>query len=131
MSLVNQENVLEFDWRPGVKAKELAGRALGAGDATLFYNELEAGIAIPAHVHTTDEVIVLLEGAIEAREGDETHRAQGAHTWLIPAGTPHSFTVNERASIYVFFSMVDPFAEGRTRYLEGQPPSVPSQRTTG
>ena len=125
MSLIDNQGEPLFDWRPGMKARELAGRSRGATDLTLYYNELDRGATTPLHQHTTDEVILVAEGALEVRQGDETLTAGADHTWHIPAGIPHGFTVKEHARMYIFFPMVDPFAEGKTTYLEGDPPTVP------
>jgi quercetin dioxygenase-like cupin family protein len=50
---------------------------------------IAAGDRIPLHTHDVDEAITILDGAAEARLGEERRRVGPGTTVFIPAGTPH------------------------------------------
>ena len=70
-----------------------------------------------------DEVIVVLEGTLEVRLGDEKLIVGPDHTISIPMKTPHAFKVvsPEGARIITFMPKQGVFMGG-TVYLEGEPP---------
>ena len=76
------------------------------------------------HYHEEDEAIVVLEGTLEVRLGDQVHRVGADHTLLVPPGAPHGFTSvgSVPARVLGFFPSADPFE--RTTFLEGQPPEA-------
>jgi len=55
---------------------------------------LEQGAGAPLHFHEeVDEVIVVVEGTLDVRIGDERLLVGKNQTISIPARTPHAFTV--------------------------------------
>ncbi len=78
------------------------------------------GIKVGSEI--VEELIVVLEGAVEARLGDEVRTVGADHTLAIPANVPHAFTVvgDAGAKLLVYFPVPDPF--DRTTYLEGSRP---------
>jgi quercetin dioxygenase-like cupin family protein len=72
------------------------GLIVDPGDANGRVNSLAiireaiaAGDRIPLHTHDVDEAITILDGAAEARLGEERRRVGPGTTVFIPAGTPH------------------------------------------
>ncbi|MDP6402384.1 MAG: cupin domain-containing protein [SAR202 cluster bacterium] len=89
----------------------------------MSYSLVGVGAGAPLHTHEADELIVILEGTVEARLGEETSRVGADHTLVIPPNTPHGFTSvgPGDARIVAFFPIPDPFAH--TTFLEGKPPA--------
>jgi|ETNmetMinimDraft_35_1059890.scaffolds.fasta_scaffold232331_1 uncharacterized cupin superfamily protein len=83
-----------------------------------------AGAGPPLHTHRADELIVVLEGSLDVRIGDETHRIGPDHTPVVPPDVPHGFTNvgPEPAKLLAFFPVSEPFDQ--TTFLEGEPPEA-------
>jgi hypothetical protein len=56
---------------------------------SLLIERMAVGDRIPLHVHTIDEVIVILGGTGETRLGDERTSVAPGSVIFIPAGVPH------------------------------------------
>ena len=121
MPVIDNKGVPETPWRPNYREWDITRPGDGT-TSSLSYSEAAPGAGAPLHVHEMDELIVVLEGRLEARLGDEVAEAGPDHTLVIPPGLPHGFTVlgPELAKFLIFFPVPDPFA--RTTYLEGSPP---------
>ncbi len=121
MPIVDHNAVPEVPWRPGYRTWDIAGPANGMY-TTLTYAVAEAGTGAPLHQHEDEELIVVLEGSVEAQLGDEVRTVGADHTLAIPANVPHAFTVvgDAGAKLLVYFPVPDPF--DRTTYLEGSKP---------
>ena len=109
-------------WRPNVRKWEIAGPDLGV-TSTMSYSVAESGTGAPLHYHEDDELIVVLEGALEVRIGDETQTVGPDHTIVVPPRVAHAFTVlgPGSARALTFFPAPAPF--DHTTYLEGSPPT--------
>jgi quercetin dioxygenase-like cupin family protein len=60
----------------------------------LFEDELTEGKMTPLHAHPdTDELIYVLEGAIDVNVDGREGRVPAGGMWMTPRGTPHAFTV--------------------------------------
>lgn len=121
MPIVDHNALPEVQWRPGYVTKDISGPGNGMS-TTLSYAVAEAGAGAPLHRHEDEELIVVLEGSVEARMGDEVRTIGADHTLAIPANVPHAFTVvgDAGAKLLVYFPVPDPF--DRTTYLEGSRP---------
>ena len=91
MAIVENQRAAEIPWRPGYRRFTLcrsgAGRRLQAS-----LSILEPGAGAPTHFHNTaDEVIIVLEGALEMWIGDERRVVSADSTVSLPAGVPHGF----------------------------------------
>lgn len=60
-----------------------------ASEYTVVYNELAAGDHIGRHRDAVDELLVVLEGTIEASVGEETHSVEAGTLAVIPGATDH------------------------------------------
>ena len=120
MPIIDHERVPEVPWRPGYRKWDLVGPRVGMS-SNLSYSIAEVGTGAPLHLHQDEELIVVLEGTLEARSGDEVHIVGPGHTLAIPQQVPHGFTVigEGAARLLVFFPVPDPFSW--TTYLEGSP----------
>jgi len=118
MLVVDNAQAPEIPWRPGYRYISLAGREQGIA---CVVNEavLEPGAGAPLHIHSTDdEVLIVLEGTLEVRLGDERQLVPAGHTISIPAGLKHSFfaTGPTPARFIGFLPRI-----GETVFLEGGP----------
>ena len=91
---------------------------------------LLVGCAADTHISLSKEMldnmenlIVVLEGEIEAKLGDKTQLVNKDHTLVIPPNTPHGFknVGKNKAKILTFFPIQNPFEH--THYLEGSKPN--------
>ena len=124
MPIVDHNALPETPWRPNYRNWDITQPGDGTTSSSLSYSVVGVGAGAPLHKHNADEYITILEGTLEVRAGDETHRVEADHTLVIPPGTPHGFTNvgPGDARILVFFPVSDPFAH--TTYFEGAPPEV-------
>jgi quercetin dioxygenase-like cupin family protein len=128
MPVIPQAEAAEIPWRPGYRVWRLAGAEQGMA-CTAGMALLEPGAGAPLHVHDdADEVIIVVEGRITCRLGEQACEAAAGDTLAIPAGTPHSFQAlgPDGARIYSFQPSLGVFA--RTRFLEGAPASSAASR---
>ncbi len=77
--------------RPGnvVRAGWPLYRDTGAANTAAVYFELDPGMELPRHTDSAEEVLVVLEGEIEAEIGGETGRVSAGGMALVPAQVPH------------------------------------------
>jgi quercetin dioxygenase-like cupin family protein len=123
MPIIANEAAPEVPWRPGYRSFTLAGKNEGLSCSSSM-GVVEPGAGAPLHFHeNTDEVIIVLEGTLEFRLGDETHRVGANHTIAIPAGVPHAFVAvgPGPARFYGFLPKLGAIAAAT--YLEGGPPA--------
>ena len=122
MPIVDHRSVHETPWRPGYRKWDLVGPEIGMS-TNLSYSVAQVGTGAPLHVHEDDELIVVLNGEIEVRIGNETLVVGPEHTVAVPPNVEHGFTVvgGREAELLAFFPVPKPF--DRTTYLEGEPPA--------
>ena len=125
MPIVDHNSVPEVPWRPNYRKWDIAGPEQGV-TSNLSYSEAAVGTGAPLHYHADDELIVILEGTLQVRLGDEVHDVGPDHTLVIPPDVPHGFTVvgDGTAKLLTFFPVPAPFDS--TTYLEGAPPAQPT-----
>ena len=126
MPIVDHNRVPETPWRPNYRKWDWVGPDDGVSLA-LSYSTVGKGAGAPLHTHEDDELIVILDGVLRVRLGDEVREVGPEHTLVVPARLAHGFTsVGSRdARILGFFPVPDAFE--RTTYLEGGP-AVPHTR---
>ena len=123
MPIVDHNSLLETPWRPNYRKWDIVRPGDGTTSSSMSYSVVGIGAGAPLHTHEADELIVILEGTVEARLGEEVSRVGADHTLVIPPNTPHGFTSvgPGDARIVAFFPISDPFAH--TTFLEGEPPA--------
>ncbi len=124
MPIVDHNNLPETPWRPNYHKWDITRRGDGTTSSSLAYSVVGVGAGAPLHTHEADELIVILEGTLEARLGDAVQKVGADHTLVIPPNVPHGFkSVGPGdARIITFFPIQDPF--NHTSYLEGAPPEA-------
>lgn len=124
MPIVNHNELPETPWRPNYRKWDITRPGDGTTSSSVAISAVGVGAGAPLHSHEADEFIVVLEGALEARLGDEVARVGPDHTIVIPPNVPHGFVSvgPGEARIISFFPISDPF--DHTTYLEGVPPQA-------
>jgi quercetin dioxygenase-like cupin family protein len=64
-------------------------RDTGARNTAVVYFELEPGMRLARHTDSAEEILVVLEGEVEATIGDETGRVSAGGMAVVPALVPH------------------------------------------
>ena len=123
MPIVRHDTLAETPWRPNYRKWDVTGPGDGTTSSSLSISLADPGTGAPLHRHEDDELIVLLDGELEVRIGDEVVTVGPEHTVVVPPNVPHGFTVTGRrkARMLAFLPADDPFS--RTVYLEGSPPA--------
>ncbi len=65
-------------------------RDAGGASTAVVYIELEPGMRLPRHTDSAEEVLVVLEGEIEATIGETRARLGTGGVAVVPALVPHS-----------------------------------------
>ena len=122
MPIIDHANAREVPWRPNYRKWQITEDGDGTTSTDASLNEVGVGAGAPLHTHEDDELLVVLEGTLRVRIGDESHDAGADHTIVVPPGVPHGFEAvgSSPARVLVFFPAKDPFL--RTKFLEGGPP---------
>ncbi|MBM3941871.1 MAG: cupin domain-containing protein [SAR202 cluster bacterium] len=126
MPIIDHHQAPEVPWRPGYRKWDIAGAAQGV-TSTFNISTARTGAGAPIHTHNVDEIIVVMEGALEVSIAGETYTVGKDHTVVVPPGVAHGFKIvsAQDARIMVFFPALDPYSEKHTHYMEGsRPPSV-------
>ena len=123
MPIVDHNRIPESPWRTNYRKWDITKPGDGTTSSSLSYSSVGVGAGAPLHTHEADELIVVLEGTLEVRLGEEVHRVGPDHTLVIPPNASHGFkSVGPgNARILAFFPVPNPF--DRTTYLEGSPPA--------
>jgi quercetin dioxygenase-like cupin family protein len=61
----------------------------GAAATAIVYMELDPGGELPEHSDSAEELLLALEGEVEASVGDETGTLRAGEIALVPAMVPH------------------------------------------
>jgi mannose-6-phosphate isomerase-like protein (cupin superfamily) len=120
MPVVKNDEAQEIPWRPGYRNFMLAGEAQGVSVSSSM-GVLEHGAGAPLHFHEeVDEVIVVVEGSLDVRIGEERLTVSANQTISVPARTPHAFTAGPDGARFIAF-IPKQGAHLATHYLEGGP----------
>ena len=124
MPIIDHNNIPETPWRPNYHKWDITRAGDGTTSSSASYSEIGVGAGAPLHTHEADEIIVILEGTVEARLGDDVQEVGANHTLVIPPNVPHGFTIvgDKTARLLTFFPIQDPF--NHTTFLDGAPPEA-------
>src|SRR4029079_19725677 len=88
----------------GLRAVFPITSAQGAVSTAIVYIELEPGGELPEHRDSAEELLLALEGEVEASVGDETGPLRAGEIALVPAMAPHGLrNVGDRPARLVGF----------------------------
>jgi quercetin dioxygenase-like cupin family protein len=125
MPVVDDDALPPITMRPGVAGRWLCGHDQGAAAVSVLRNWVEPGVSIPRHLHEYEEIVLIEQGEIWVEMDGVRHRGEPGRTIIIPPRTAHAWgTLTEKAQVLFIWPTLDPFAAGKSTYLEGKPPTV-------
>lgn len=125
MPVVDFDALPEIAMRAGVAGRWLSGHDQGATSVSVLRNWVEPGVTIPRHLHDYEEIVLIEQGEIWVEMDGVRHRGEPGRTIIIPPRTAHAWgTLTEKAQVLFIWPTLDPFAAGKSTYLEGKPPTV-------
>lgn len=125
MPVVDYDSLPEILMRTGVTGRWISGHEHGAASVSVLRNWVEPGVAIPRHLHEYEEVVLVEQGDIWVEMDGVRHQCQPGRAVVIPARTAHAWgTLQATAQVLFVWPVLDPFAAGKSTYLEGKPPTV-------
>ncbi|HZB52552.1 MAG TPA: cupin domain-containing protein [Reyranella sp.] len=116
----------EFPMRPGITGKWIASRERGADGVGVLANTIQAGCGAPLHRHEYEEIILVEAGKIWVEMDKVRTTATPGQCVIIPANKAHAWGNEGPEVLRVLFvwNSPEPFAPGKSTYLEGAPPAV-------
>jgi quercetin dioxygenase-like cupin family protein len=126
MPVIDYAALPEFPMRPGITGKWIASRERGAGGVGVLANTVQAGCGAPLHRHEHEEIILVEAGRIWVEMDKVRTTATPGQCVIIPANAAHSWGNEGPEVLKVLFvwNSPEPFAPGKSTYLEGAPPAV-------
>lgn len=125
MPVVDYDALPEILMRAGVSGRWLSGHEQGASSVSILRNWVDPGVAIPRHRHEYEEVALVETGEIWVEIDGVRHRGDPGHGIIIPPRAVHAWgTLQQKAQVMFIWPTLDPFAAGKSTYLEGKPPTV-------
>lgn len=126
MPVVDTAGVPEVAMRAGMTGKWLVSREQGASEVSVLSNVVAPGAAAPKHLHAYEEVILVEAGEIWVETGGKRIAAAAGQVVIIPPNAPHAWGSSGAVPARLLFIWpgLDPFAPGKSKYLEGEPPVV-------
>ncbi|MBM3947548.1 MAG: cupin domain-containing protein [SAR202 cluster bacterium] len=111
MPIIRREDVAGEPLFPGIHSHPLVRPQAGAVSLTVNELVIQPGASVPLHVHPThEEAMVVLEGQLDARLGDQRTQVSPGAAILAPKEVPHMLTNRGRtpARILAIFPVATP-----------------------
>lgn len=126
MPVVDYAAMPEFSMRAGITGKWITSHEHGATTTSVLSNTVEPGVAAPRHTHEFEEIVLVEAGRLWVEFGGTRVFAVPGQCVIIPPRTPHAWGAEGPVAARVLFiwPVLEPFAPGKSTYLEGAPPKV-------
>ncbi len=125
MPVVDTASLPEIQMRPGVAGKWLCAHDQGAASTSVLRNWVEPGITIPRHRHDQEEIVLVEQGEMWVEIEGVRHHARAGQTVIIPPSAIHAWgTLEQKVQVLFVWPMPDPFAPGKSAYIDGTPPKT-------
>ena len=125
MPVIDTAAVPEILMRGGVTGRWLSGHEQGAASTSVLRNWVEPNITIPRHRHDQEEVVLVEKGEMWVEIDGVRHHAGAGQTVIIPPNAIHAWgTLQEKVQVLFVWTMLDPFAPGKSAYIDGTPPTI-------
>ena len=124
MPVIDYAALPEFPMRQGITGKWISSRERGAAGVGVLANTIQAGCGAPLHRHEYEEIILVEAGAIWVEMDKVRTTARPGQCVIIPANAAHAWGNDGPEVLKVLFvwNSPEPFAPGKSTYLEGTPP---------
>ena len=86
MPIIDRTNASEVPWRPNYRKGLITEPRDGTISTDASLREAGVGTGAPLHRHEDDDLIVIPEGMLRVRIGDETHNVGAEQTVVITPG---------------------------------------------
>ena len=126
MPVIDYAKMQEFPMRAGITGKWIVGHEHGSTALSVLANTVEPDVAVPRHFHEYEEVILVETGQVWVELNKVRLTAIPGQSVIIPPHTIHAWgTVGPgTARVLFIWPVLEPFAPGKSTYLEGAPPEV-------
>ena len=125
MPVVNYDNVPEVLMREGVIGRWICGHEQGAASVSVLRNWVEPNLTVPRHLHEHEEIVLVERGNMWVEIDGERHQGQPGRALIIPPRSVHAWgTLQDKAQVLFIWPTPDPFADGKSTYLDGEPPAI-------
>jgi quercetin dioxygenase-like cupin family protein len=126
MAVVDYTKLPEFLMRPGILGRWIAGHEHGSSTVSVLSNSVEPNSAVPRHYHGYEEVILVEEGQIWVTLDEARIGVSPGQVAIIPPNAVHAWGNDGPGIARVLFiwPVLEPFATGKSTYVEGSPPAV-------
>jgi quercetin dioxygenase-like cupin family protein len=125
MPVIDDDALPKIPMRTGVTGQWLSGQEHGAASTSVLRNWVEPGVAIPRHFHEYEEVVLVEDGEIWVEIDGVRSQASPGQTVIFPPRAVHAWgTDGGKAQVLFIWPVLEPFAPGKSTYLEGKPPTV-------
>lgn len=93
MPIIRREDIPGEPLFPGILSRPLVRSQVGAASLTVNELVIQPGSSVPLHIHPThEEAMIILEGQLEARLGDQRAQMNPGSAILAPKKVPHMLT---------------------------------------
>jgi quercetin dioxygenase-like cupin family protein len=79
------------EWRAGVMTRMLVSALTGATQLCVFEQFCQPGKGAPAHYHTVEEVLTVLDGTADVWVEEDRSTLTAGQSVVVPAGRRHGF----------------------------------------
>ena len=125
MPVVNYDDVPEIVMRDGITGRWISDHNLGSTGASVLRNWVEPGITVPRHLHEHEEIVLVERGSMWVEFDGQRHESQPGRALIIPPRTVHAWgTTDDSVQVLFIWPTPDPFAAGKSTYLDGDPPEI-------
>jgi putative monooxygenase len=126
MPVVDYAALPEFPMRTGITGKWITGSGHGSTSVSVLSNTAQPGVAVPRHFHEYEEVVLVEEGRVWVELDGIRLTAGPGQSVILPPHTRHAWGTEGPGAARILFiwPVLDPFAPGKSTYVEGAPPVV-------
>jgi len=126
MPVVDYAALPEFPMRPGIMGRWIAGLEHGSSTLSVLSNVVDPGTRVPRHCHGYEEIILVEEGQVWLMLEGERRRVPPGQVAIVPPDTIHAWGNDGPGLARVLFiwPVLEPFAPGKSTYVEGAPPQI-------
>lgn len=99
------------EWRPGVRTRSWSGEIDGAREIRVGEQCFEPGRGVPAHWHTYEEHLLVIDGTMQAEVDGKAITVQAPSCLIIPARVVHAFTNPGPGRLHIMAALGAPIHE--------------------